>query len=57
MVATLNDLFPGQAGRLQLIRVMLMLRRPDLKSLARDRELPAELETQLKLALDRVRRG
>ncbi len=56
-MATLNELFPGQVGRLQLIRVMLKLRRPELKRLDRDKPLPAELEEQLIRTLKTVRRG
>ena len=56
-MATLNDLFPGQSGRLRLIRVMLMLRRPELKRIPRDQPLPQDLERELVAALATVRRG
>ncbi|MCA9493447.1 MAG: hypothetical protein KC621_26130 [Myxococcales bacterium] len=56
-MSTLNQLFPGQTGRLQLMRVMLLLRRPDLKSLDRDEPLSDELEKQLREALGRVRKA
>ena len=56
-MATLNDLFPGQKGRLELMRVMLMLRLPRLKALPRDDELPPDLEERLREARKAVRKG
>jgi len=56
-MTTLNELFPGQTGRLELMRVMLMLRMPQLRSMPRDDELPAELEEQLRKARAAVRKG
>jgi hypothetical protein len=56
-MATLNELFPGQAGRLQLIRVMLSLRMPQLQRTPRDEELDKDTERKLRDALQRVQRG
>ncbi len=56
-MATLNDLFPGQTGRLELIRVMLRLQMPELRQRPRDEELGPDLEQRLRKGLDEVRRG
>ena len=56
-MATLNDLFPGQTGRLELIRVMLRLQLPELRQQPRDEDLKPELEERLRKGLQEVRRG
>jgi len=56
-MTTLNELFPGQTGRLELMRVMLKLRLPELRTMPRDAELPTDLEARLRKAREAIRRG
>lgn len=54
---TMSQLFPGVTGKLTLARVMIRLRRPDLKDIPPNEPLPPELEATLKIALKEVRRA
>lgn len=54
---TLGELFPGKLGRVQLTRVAVRLRRPDLLKLALDAELEAELLQKLQTAMAAVKEG
>ncbi len=56
-MTTLNELFPGQTGRLELMRVMLKLRMPELRTMPRDVELPVDLDERLRTARKAIRRG
>jgi hypothetical protein len=54
---TLQGLFPGLEGRMQLVRVMLDLKMPQLRDLPRDQQLDAELLQTLREAKARVEQG
>ncbi|MEM7155057.1 MAG: hypothetical protein AAF799_19570 [Myxococcota bacterium] len=54
---TLEDLFPGIQGRMELVRVMLHLRMPQLADLPRDTPLDAEMVMRLETARELVARG
>jgi len=56
-MATLQDLFPGRLGRLDLARVILKLRMPELADMAMSDELPQELSVKLRAALSQVKKG
>jgi len=56
-VASLNDIFPGENGRLLLILVMLKLRLPELMVLPRDEELDKGTEDRLERGLRDVLRS
>lgn len=53
----MGQMFPGVIGKLTLARVMIRLRRADLKDIPRNEPLPPELEATLKIALTEVRRA
>lgn len=54
---TLEGLFPGLEGRMQLVRVMLELKMPELRDMPRDAALDAKLAQTLLAARARVRNG
>lgn len=54
---TLGELFPGKLGRVQLTRVAVRLRRPDLLKLAPATVLEPELVLKLQQAADAVKGG
>ena len=54
---TLNHLFPGTEGRMELVRVMLHLRMPELRRVPRDQQLEPELARRLERALTVIRQG
>lgn len=54
---TLSQLFPGNVGRVELTRVALRLRRPDLLKMNPNTQLDAATTEKLQAALTQVRRG
>jgi len=54
---TLSELFPGNVGRVELTRVALRLRRPDLLRMKPNAQLDADTVNKLQSALAQVRRG
>jgi len=54
---TLDDFFPGNMGRMLLIRVMLRLRRPDLAKMNKKSRLDDSLIKQIKNAIYDVNKG
>lgn len=54
---TLAQLFPGLEGRMQLVRVMLVLRMPELRDYPRDRVLEPALAAKLKETREAVLNG
>ena len=56
-VKTLQSLFPGIKGRMQLVKVMLHLRMPELAEMGRDEPLDDELARRLELARDMFAMG
>lgn len=54
---TLNDFFPGNMGRMLLIRVMIRMKRPDLAKMDKSLELDNALCSQLKQTIQEVKRG
>jgi hypothetical protein len=54
---TLSDLFPGNMGRLQFVRVMLRLFHPGLDEFPWDEPLPAELLEKISSAIEDDERG
>lgn len=57
MPTTLAELFPGKLGRMELTRVALRLRRPDLLKMSFDTPLDKTTRATLANALIQVRRG
>jgi hypothetical protein len=56
-VAKLSDLFPGNLGRLKLIRVMLRVGMPQLSKMNPATDLDPQLEALLRQALRDVEQG
>ena len=56
-MAKLNDLFPGNLGRLKLIRVMLRVGMPQLSKMDPGSVLDPQLEALLRQALRDVEQG
>ena len=54
---TMSDLFPGNMGRMLLIRVMIRLKRPDLATMDPTQKLDQALIKMLKVAKLEVARG
>lgn len=54
---TINDLFPGKVGRVELTRVAVRMRRPDLLRCPPTRQLDAKTVAILQAAQLEVRRG
>jgi hypothetical protein len=54
---TLQDLFPGKMGKVELTRIAIRLRMPHLLRSAPDAPLDAALAATLQSALDEVRKG
>lgn len=54
---TLGELFPGKVGRVELTRVALRLRRPDLLRMKPTAQLDSATQAKLESALNQVRRG
>lgn len=50
-------MFPGIKGRMQLVKVTLHLRMPELQEMARDEPLDDELVKKLETALEMFARG
>ncbi|MBI4816743.1 MAG: hypothetical protein HY791_10820 [Deltaproteobacteria bacterium] len=50
-VTTLEELFPGRLGRLQMVRIMLRLREVGLDKYPRDQPLPPDLLGRLRRAI------
>ena len=57
MQKTMDDLFPGNMGRMLMIRVMLKLRMPDLKDMPRTEPLDPSLVSRLETTIAQVRLG
>ena len=57
MNITLKELFPGNNGRLLMLRVMLHLRMPELMKLNAERPLNDELSQKLRDAIEVVKKG
>jgi len=56
-MSTLNQLFPGNLGRLKLLRVMLRLGMPELRSQNPNLPLDPMLERRIRQALREVEEG
>jgi len=56
-MATLNQLFPGNLGRLKLLRVVLKLGMPELKGHNPNQPLDPMLERRIRQALREVELG
>ena len=54
---TLGDMFPGNMGRLQFVRIMLRLLHPGLDEWPWDRPLEIDLLEKIKDALERDQKG
>jgi len=54
---TMEDLFPGNMGRMLMIRVMLKLRMPDLKDMPRTEPLDPSLVSRLETTIAQVQLG
>ena len=54
---TIQTLFPGVEGRMELVRVMLYLKMPQLRDFDRYQPLPSDLATKLLEAREVVRNG
>lgn len=54
---TLDSIFPGKMGRVQLTRVAIRMRRPDLLKKPTNQELDSALASALRAALNDVARG
>lgn len=54
---TLNQIFPGEVGRLVQVRIMLRLGLPDLRTHPRDEPLDDAIATRLRVALASLRRS
>jgi len=54
---TLNDLFPGRMGRVELTRIAVRLRMPQLLRTNADEALADDVVAALQSALDEVRKG
>ncbi len=54
---TIGELFPGKVGRVELTRVALRLRRPDLLKMKPTQEIDSATQSKLESALNQVRRG
>lgn len=54
---TLSELFPGNVGRVELTRVAVRMRRPDLLRMPPTVQLDTATAQQLQAALAQVRRG
>ncbi|MEQ8454259.1 MAG: hypothetical protein RLO52_09810 [Sandaracinaceae bacterium] len=57
MTKTMEDLFPGNMGRMLMIRVMLKMRRPDLRDMPRTAPLEASLVAELETTIRQVQLG
>ena len=56
-MATLNQIFPGNLGRLKLLRVVLKLGMPELKHMNPNQSLDPMLERRIRQALYEVEQG
>ncbi|MDE0883405.1 MAG: hypothetical protein OSB21_12500 [Myxococcota bacterium] len=56
-MTTLNQLFPGNLGRLKLLRVMLRLGMPELSKYNANQPLEPMLERRVRQALHEVEAG
>ena len=56
-MATLNDLFPGNLGRLTLLRVILRVGMPELRQIDPNKPLDPLLERRLRQAIRQVEEG
>lgn len=54
---SLDDLFPGVEGRMELIRVMIHLRKPELRHADRTAPLEPALIHEIVRALQEIRNG
>jgi len=54
---TLNDLFPGRMGRVELTRIAVRLRMPQLLRKGSDEPLEDDVASALQTALNEVRKG
>lgn len=54
---TIEEIFPGNVGRLVMARVILRLRMPELARMARNATVSPTLESQLRAAIDAVKKG
>lgn len=54
---TLNDLFPGNSGRMIMVRVILRKQMPELSEMDRDKPLSPDLVATLKQAIEEVQAG
>lgn len=57
MTKTMEDLFPGNMGRMLMIRVMLKMRRPDLRDMPRTTPLEPSLVAELESTIRQVQQG
>jgi hypothetical protein len=54
---TIGELFPRNTGRVQLLRVALKLRMPELLKLSPTEPLPSELRIKLETCLLEIAKG
>jgi len=54
---TIGSIFPGKMGRVELTRVAIRLRMPELLKKSPNEKLEPELADKLKIALTDVRKG
>ena len=54
---TLDEFFPGNMGRMLLIRVMLRLKRPDLAKMDKGTKLDTDLIKLIRDAINDVKKG
>ena len=54
-MATLQELFPGNMGRMQMARVILMMRKPEIGRMSPTAPLPPDLERQIRDSIARLK--
>lgn len=55
-MTTLAELFPGNMGRMKMARVILMLKQPALGKMNPNDPLPADMERQIRDAIQKLDR-
>ncbi|MFN3198216.1 MAG: hypothetical protein ACE366_07330 [Bradymonadia bacterium] len=55
-MTTLSELFPGNMGRMKMARVILMLRKPAIGKMDPNTPLPADLEREVRGAIQQLDR-